>query len=470
VPDFLVSFAKLILLGLPTLGLIVFVHELGHFVAARIVGVRVITFSLGFGKRVWGIEHGGTDYRVCILPLGGYVKMAGDQIEEDRDGAADEFLSRRWYERAFIAAAGPGANFVMAAVCGVLYFATGIQYPLQPNVVGPVLPGSAAAAVGLVEGERVDAIDGELVTHWREVRVALDDAADEERGVTFRLSGDERGEREVRVPANLVQSLGDSLVAELPAEVGQLNVGTPAYQAGLRVGDVIVAVEGVAIRSWYDLLREIQSRPGQEITLEVERDGSRFTRSLSTIDNDGVGMIGVGVMEFGTAVQHYGLAEAVPLGISLTLDVWRQVVTSIGSAFSMIFRNPREASSGLAGPLAIMQISAQQAEAGRSELIFWLMFLSLALLSMNLLPIPVLDGGHIVVALYEGVSRRPISPPIYVAMYRMGLLFLLALMTLAFASDGFKFVQRNQAVRAVDEVTTPAAAPVDDDAAPSEGS
>lgn len=467
-PDMFASLARVLLLGLPTLGLIVFVHELGHFVAARIVGVRVITFSLGFGKRLWGFEHGGTDYRICALPLGGYVKMAGDQIEEEREEAPDEFLSRRWYERAFIAVAGPGANFVMAVICGVLFFATGIQYPLHPNVVGPVAPGSLAASLGMTEGDRITAVDGVDTGYWHDVELALEEAADGERPATLSLAGDGAG-REVRVPADGVPVLRDSLLVFISTEIGQVSVGTPAYQGGLQQGDVILAVNDTPVASWYDLTDEVRPRPAEAITLEIEREGGRITRALTTLDSNGIGLIGVEPVRVGTGNQSYGIGEAIPLGVEMTLGVWRQVVTGIGSAFAMMITNPKEATNGLAGPVAIMQISAQQAESGRSDLLYWLMFLSLALLSMNLLPIPVLDGGHIVVALYEGVSRRPISAPVYAVMYRVGLLFLLVLMTLAVAGDGFKVFQRSRAVNAVDEVTAPAPVAPDDDAAPSSG-
>jgi len=469
VPDMFNSLATVILLGLPLLGLIVFVHELGHFVAARIVGVRVLVFSLGFGKRLWGFEHGGTDYRVCALPLGGYVKMAGDQIEEEREEAPDEFLSRRWYERAFIAVAGPAANFVMAVICGVLFFATGIQYPIQPSVVGPVTPGGLAASLGISAGDRIVALDGVETPYWTDVERGLETAEEEGRAATLSLDAGADGTREVPVPADGVSVLRDSLLVHISNEVGRVSVGTPAYQAGLEPGDVITAVDDVPIASWYDLLVEVQARPGEEITLEFERNGAPVSRSLTTLDADGRGMIGVEAVRVATATQTYGLGESLSLGTRMTVSAWQQVVTGIGSAFATAITNPREATNGLAGPMAIMQISAQQARSGRSSLLNWMMFLNLALLSMNLLPIPVLDGGHIVVALYEGVSRRPISAPVYAVMYRVGLLFLLVLMTLAVAGDGFKVFQRSRAVDAADEVSESAPAAPDDDAAPASG-
>lgn len=446
-PDFI----KFLLFGVPILGVIVFVHELGHFIAARLVGVRVTVFSLGFGRRLVGFERGETDYRISLLPLGGYVKMAGDSIEEEREGAADEFLSRAWWERAFIAIAGPFANFVMAIFCAIVLFAAGVEFPLRPNVVGPVEPGSVAAEVGLQQGDVIERVGDTDTPNWHDVVQRLDEqigAGAEARLFVLRKDG---GAQTIPVGVTEAESLIVSLVPEIPAEVGQVTVGTPAYQAGLREGDRIVSVDGVAIEGWWDLRREVSTRPGQEITLVLERDGTHLERTITPADQDGVGLIGVSQVSQGTGVERYTLGQSIVQGTQYTVALVVRFVEGLGQ----LVTSWRTAGSNLAGPIAIVQMSAQQAEQGRTELLNWLIFVSVALMVMNLLPIPVLDGGHILVAVLEGVMRRPLGPRVMLAIWRAGMVFLLLLMTFAIANDGFKLVQRTRADRQVTEVEAP---------------
>ncbi len=441
---------QMIVLGVMVLGIIVFVHELGHFVAARLVGVRVSVFSLGFGPRVYGVRRGDTDYRLSLLPLGGYVKMAGDNIEEERSGRSDEFLSRRWYERAFIAVAGPLANLVMTVVCGILLYATGIEFPLQPNVVGRIADTSPIADLGFVQGERITAADGEPVTYWHDVRQAVVAARDAKRGLTLRVESDARTQ-DIVVPPARVSALDEALVPEIPAEVGELTVGYPAYQGGLREGDVIVSIDDTPIRDWWDLVDVVSARPGQEILVVYERDGQRFQRAMTPADEDGVGRVGIAPVTYETGVERFGLAEAIPRGTDYAMRMTGLFVSQLPKIFS----RPQNIGDNLAGPIAIMQMSATQAQRSRTDLLRWLMLVSVALMVMNLLPIPVLDGGHIAIALVEGVSRRPLAPRVHVAIYRVGMVFLLALMTYAVANDGRKLVQRQRAEQQVDPVEAP---------------
>lgn len=447
-PDIL----RLIVFGGLTLGVIVFVHELGHFIAARLVGVRVIQFSIGFGRRITGFTRGDTDYRLSILPLGGYVKMAGDNIEEERDGTPEEFLSRKWYERAFIAVAGPAANFVMAIACGILLFAAGAEYPLHPNVIGPIRAGTVADSLGLRQGETVVEVNDTPTPYWTDVLKALDDAraGKADAAVSLSLGVDSRS---VVVPHDRIAAVTDSLLPNIPAEVGQVTVGMPAFQAGLHDGDVVVAIDGLPILSWWDLLREISAKPGVPVEIVLERDGARLTRTVTPADQDGVGRIGVVQVSFGTGVQRFGPVESVKRGVGYTLSMCGGFLNGLKKLVS----KPQSLGSNLAGPIAIVQMSADQVQRGRTDLLNWVIFLSIALMTMNLLPIPVLDGGHILIAVIEGVTQRPLKPKIMVAIWRVGMVFLLALMTYAIANDGLKLWQRSRA----DDQDAPVEAPTD---------
>jgi regulator of sigma E protease len=453
VPDLL----TFIVFGFPLLGSIVFVHELGHFLAARIVGVRVEIFSLGFGRRLGGFVRGGTDYRVSLLPLGGYVKMAGDNLEDRRAGTKEEFLSRPWYDRVFIAIAGPLANFIMAIVCGILLFALGVEHALQPNVVGRIAEEAPINATGLQQGDRVDRVDGTETPYWYDVVDALARADDEHREASLAIT---RGDSSLSLalPATHLAGALETLVPEIPAVVGELTVGMPAYQAGLAEGDRIVSIDGVAIRDWWDLLREVSAKPGREIVLVFERGGQRVQRSLTPVSDEGSGKIGIAQVSYGTRVARFSILESVQRGTGSAVRLAGLVIGQLPKLPAMLFK-PQELGSNLAGPIAIIQMSADQVERGRTELLNWLMFVSIALMTMNLLPIPVLDGGHILVALIEALARKPLAPKVHLAITRVGMWFLALLMTFAIANDGLKLVQRKKAERDVPAVETPVGAP-----------
>ncbi len=435
---------KFVLLGIPVLGVIVLAHELGHFVAARLVGVRVLIFSIGFGRRLVGFRRGETDYRVSLIPVGGYVKMAGDSVEEEREGAPYEYLSRKWWERVIIAVAGPGANLAMALVCGVLMFAFGVQYPHQPNVVGPVDPGSVADSLGLRQEDVIVSVAGDSTRNWRSVVMALDAGADAPGGATLVVTTAEVP-REIHVPRSAVEALLTTLVPNVPAVVGALSVGLPAYQAGLRKGDRIVEIDGVPIRAWSDLRRNIIGRAGEPITLLVEREGATFTRSVTPLDQDGSGVIGIEGISYGIFVQRFSPGESVRLGVSYAFTMAGNFLRG----FAQLFVRPAELGKNVVGPIGIMQMSAEQVERGRTDLLNWLIFVSIALLIMNLLPIPVLDGGHVLSAVIEAVRGRQLGARGQGILWRAGAAFLLALMVYVTAKDIFREWQRSRADRQV---------------------
>jgi regulator of sigma E protease len=431
----------------PVLGLIVFVHELGHLIAARMVGVKVTVFSLGFGQRLFGFQRGDTDYRVSLLPLGGYVKMAGDNLEEERSGDPDEFLSRNWYERAFIAVAGPAANFVMATVCAVLIFYLGVHYPLYPPTVGPVAEGGAIAELGLAQGDRVLEVGGETVTYMEDIQQGLSRAIDEKTPIDLLVvrAGADTAPAVVPLTVLDAESLATNLVPNFPAIVGQVTVGTPAYQSGLREGDRFIEVAGVAIDSWWDLVDQISARPNEEIEIVVVRGDQTIRRMVTPANESGDGRIGIAHQYFGTGIRKHGLGESVGLGWGHVTGLSVRFVQGLGTWAGSIFDEPKNIGSGLAGPISIVKMSADQAGRNRTDLLNWLVLISIALMVMNLLPIPVLDGGHILVAFIEGIMRRPLGPRFMMALWRMGMVFLLLLMTFAIANDGLKLVQRTRA-------------------------
>jgi regulator of sigma E protease len=303
-------------------------------------------------------------------------------------------------------------------------------------------------------------VDDEPTAYWSDVNLALDDAAGEGRAAVLRLESAGGFRRSVVVSPAAAESLNATLLPFIPSTIGQVTVGAPAYQAGLRDGDRIVEIEGLPIDSWWDLRDAIMKRPGMPTEIVVEREGERLARSVTPAEQGGRGVIGIIHEFYGTGVRRYGPGESISRGVGYTL----QVCANFANGLRQLFSAPQSLGSNLAGPIAIVQMSADQAQRGRTDLLNWLIFISIALMTMNLLPIPVLDGGHILVAVIEGVSRRPLGPRFMLAFWRAGMVFLLLLMTFAIANDGLKLVQRSRANRQappVEEAPADASAPAE---------
>jgi regulator of sigma E protease len=427
------------------LGAMIFVHELGHFLVAKWLGIRVEVFSLGFGKRLIGFRRGDTDYRLSLLPLGGYVKMAGDNIGEDRAGAPDEFLSHSKWHRFLVAIAGPAMNiltaFAIPFAASMIYFAVP-AYKTEPVVVASVKPESTAAKAGLQPGDRIVEFNGTQVETWRdfEDHVLLSPGQNASLVV-------ERGGQRTNLAAEIeTDDIGGEKIGalriqpELPGvaiQVVRVVDGQPAQAAGMKVGDKIVAVNDAPVGAdLAGLIHTINRHPGQPLKVTIERDGQLSDLTATPALEDGVGRLG-----FQPNWTNIPM-NTTPLGAvdaaKYSYDTNMRFLRLTGAAFMQIFKGQRSASGVLAGPIGIAEIVGQAAEQGIGPVFELMGLLSLNLGIFNLLPIPVLDGGLIFMLGLEAVLGwfgRSLSLGVKEKMINVGLVLIVLLMGFVIFND-----------------------------------
>ncbi len=408
------------------LGVLVFIHESGHFLTAKWVGVRVKTFSLGFPPKLVGRKWGDTEYVIGLLPLGGYVKMAGDNPAES-SGDPREFLSRSKWERLAISIAGPLANLALAIAILTLLFMVGLERPAgleDPPVIRYVAEDSPAGRAGLAPGDHVLEIQGTKTETWSDVLDHVIVSANEKLSVVVLRNG-ERVETELEVALRGEDGAGVAgLFPPLQPDVGRLTPGFPAEQAGIRVGDVITRVEGKPILYFEDLIEAIESSAGSEVAIEVLRGQERLEFVLTPRRDQGRWFIGIAPGPPPTVIERYsnpflafGAATKETVRFTrLTLVVLGKLVTGRASVRQM------------SGPIGIAQASGETARRGFKDLLTFMAFLSLNLGILNLLPIPLLDGGHMAIIALEGLSGRDFSLQMKERILQVGFVMLLLLM------------------------------------------
>lgn len=446
------DFWMIALYGALVLGVLVFVHELGHFLVAKWLGVRVLSFSIGMGPRLFGFTRGGTDYRISMLPLGGFVRMAGDSPEaQDRQGQPYEFLEKPWWARALITAAGPVANLLLAFLINVAVYLIGIRTPDFPSTVGRVGPGSIAQSVGVREWDRIETFDGRPAGTMRQLATAVDRAVRSKGSDEVPLTVVRGGSRvELRVPRPDAARLAKELDWNTGTVIGRVFLGLPAYQAGLREGDEILSVDGERVSNWNDLSARIRRSPDTPLDIQVRRGSQVFSITVKTTPDS---VIGISLPETITTVERFPLPEALSLGVRQTWYATSQIYQGLWSFVT----NPIRLSSSVAGPIAIAQVAREQARSGLDQLLSFASFISVALMAMNLLPIPILDGGHVLFALLEGIRRRPLSFRTQAAFQRIGLAVLGGLVIFSFANDLTRVSQRKRAEDDINRRLNPSA-------------
>jgi regulator of sigma E protease len=422
-----------ILAFLFVLGVLIFVHELGHFLMARRIGVRVLTFSLGFGPKLINVKRGGTEYCISAIPLGGYVKMAGENPEDSRTGAPDEFLSKGKWQRFQVLVMGPVMNLLLAVIVMALVYYQGAQLPQfeqQPVVIGTFAPDAAAAKAGLKPGDRIVSVDGDTVDSWDKFSMAI--VAKAKRQVTIGYVRDGRAGEVMLVPAAQGKyEMGDiGVQPQIHPEVDEVSPGQPAAEAGLRKGDAILAANNEVNVSYDRLIELIRAGAGKTLVLQVKRGNSIEIVNVAPRDIGGTVMIGAQIRPWETHTVNPGLAEAVKLSIQKNWEWTRLIVQTLGGLFT------RETSvKQLMGPVAIADLSGAAAQAGWISLFSLMAMISLNLGLLNLMPIPVLDGGHIFILALEGLARRDFSMRVKEKMLLAGFVLLLMLMVTVIYND-----------------------------------
>ena len=410
------------------LGVLVFVHELGHFLMARRLGVRVLTFSLGFGPKILKATRGDTEYCVSAIPLGGYVKMAGEHGEEDRAGAPDEFMSKSKWERFLVLIMGPAMNLVLAVIVMWLVLYQGAEepaYEVEPPVVGRVVDDSPAAEAGIAVGERIVSVAGRAVDTWNALFMEVLPRAEREIPVVVRdVDGQERT-LQVTPDAQTSFEMGDLGVGPaVHPQIVQVVPDEPAERAGLRARDVIEAVDGEQVDR-AGLIARINASPDVSLTLTVRRDGEPLQVAVTPALRGDVGLTGMTVSPFETRI-----VEAFGMSLERNYE-WSGLIFQTLWGLLTAETSPRQ----LVGPVGIAQLSGSAAQVGWIQLFSLMAMISLNLGILNLLPIPVLDGGHIFIMGMESVARRDFSMRAKERMLLAGFVILMMLMVTVIYND-----------------------------------
>ena len=415
------------------LSVLVFVHELGHFLMARRLGVRVLTFSIGFGPKVIKFTRGDTEYCVSAIPLGGYVKMAGDNPEETRTGADDEFMSKTKWERFQVLVMGPAMNLILAVLVMWVVLYQGAEVPAfesEPPVVGQVVEDSPAEQAGIAVGEQIISVAGRVVATWDELFVAVLPRADREISVVVRGSDGRERTLQVTPDARTEFEMGDLGVGPaLHPQIIEVNPGEPADKAGLEAGDLIYAIDGEPV-SGDELVPRISESADTALTMTVKRD--RRTRDLvvTPMMRGDTAVIGVQFRPFEVRIVEPDIVEAFQMSLEQNYE-WSGLIFQTLWGLVTTETSPKQ----LVGPVGIAQLSGGAAELGWVALFGLMSMISLNLGILNLLPIPVLDGGHIFIMAMEGVSRRDFSVRVKERMLLAGFMVLMMLMVTVIYND-----------------------------------
>ena len=439
-----------------TLAILITVHEYGHFWVARRCGVKVLRFSVGFGKRIFSwYDKKGTEFSLALIPLGGFVKML-----DEREGAVADnekhlsFNSQPVLSRIAIVAAGPIANFLLAIVVLALMYFMGVRSVIPQ--VGQVLPDSAAAVAGIQSGDQILAVDGQPTQGWRAVNLELLSYVGETRSISLTVQSGEPGqvahgaisEKQLKVTqwlvndetANPVQALGIiPFTPTIPAVIGEIVEGGAADKAGIKAGDQILASNDVLVTDWMQWVDSVRGHPDTVMNVELLRNNQAVFIELrptaKDVDGQQVGHIGAAVKPFDWPEGMIQTLEFSPLnalmkGVEATWSLVTMTVVSLQKMLVGLI-----SVKNLSGPITIATVASASLQSGMESFLYFLGMLSVSLGVLNLLPVPVLDGGHLLFYLVEWVRGKPLSDKVQLVGWKVGVTLVMCVMMLAFYND-----------------------------------
>lgn len=414
-------------------GIIVLAHESGHFFAARLMKIRVEVFSFGIGRRLFGWKRGQTDFRVSLIPLGGYVRLGGEEEFDSDRIKPDDFYAKNRGQRFFTMVMGSVMNMILAFAILVVINLTGVEKPAyeswQPEI-GYIAKDSPAASAGLSEGDLLLAINGQRVLTWRDVDLIIGSSPSEILEIEYRREGELKKTR-LQVRARKEYSVGYAgFYWVQPAVIDRIDKGYPAYKAGLKKGDRIIAVNGKPVGTYFKVREMILDSPQEKMEFLVLRENTEKTLAFTPIKGEnGKGVAGFQVkydfikIRYGFfASLREGFKESVRL-LTLTVKVFQKIIRRTIPLRSM------------SGPMEIGEVAHQALEMGLSNFFLLIAFISLQLGLINLFPIPGLDGGHLLILSVETVFRRDLNMKLKTALLYAGFLMLIALMIFVILND-----------------------------------
>lgn len=435
------------------IGILVAIHEFGHYIVARLCGVKVLRYSIGFGQVLWSKRSGAdqTEYCLSAIPLGGYVKLLDERDCAVSFAERDRAFNRQSSAvRIAILAAGPAFNLLFAIVAYAAMFMSGV--PGMKAVIGTVDPGSVAASAGLHDGDRIVAVGGRSVLTWESatlamlddmlsegaIRLEVADSTGKTRVATILTAG---RESQLTEPGKLFTGLGMKPWSPEPDRVvSAVTPGSPADAAGVRAGDRVVSMNGQPVKSLGTWIQYIRSHPGETITLDVERNGRQigFKVPIGKVQDRGatIGQIGAafalpkGVLESMRAEERYGPLQSLERGVAKT---WEMSALTLRMMWRMVTGDVSP--KNISGPINIAEYAGMSASIGATAFLNFLAIVSISLGVLNLLPVPMLDGGQIVYTVAETFKGGPLSERSQVIGQQIGIALLLALMSFAFYND-----------------------------------
>jgi regulator of sigma E protease len=440
-----------------TIGVLVFVHELGHFLAAISCGMRADVFALGMGNRVFGWNkingftfgklrddidlQGNTDYRVAAFPIGGYVKISGmvdESLDDGLEGSEPqpwEYRAKPIWQRMIVISAGVVMNILLAIVIfwGISYVQG--ESLMQTTEIGMVVKDSPAAAAGLTAGDKIIAINDTPIGHWEAIQTTMYfDQIGKDLTLTIERSGIRQS---VFIRRDDIPDISETTFGIIPnfteAVINDVLFGKPAEQSGLRSNDIIVSINGEPVFNQDQVIRVISANPDRTVQMRIKR-GEEYSDITVTPASDG--RIGITVSARYTGpitTLQYGIFESFPRGVRQTVNA----TTLFGHSIWQLIAGKAEFSKSVGGPVKIAQIATRSAEIGFMSFLAFMALLSISLAVMNILPFPALDGGHLMLLLYELIAKKPLPHRIQIRIQQVGMVILLSFMVFVLYNDIF---------------------------------
>ncbi len=430
------SFFGPLLTFIVVLGIIVLVHECGHFFAARLMKIRVETFSIGFGPAIWKRKRKDTEFRLSIIPLGGYVKLLGEDESENTVISPDNFLAKNRAQKIFTLIMGSVMNIILAIVVIFLINLSGVEidsYKLQKPEIGFVSEASAAEKAGLQSGDLILKINNRPIKNWEQLELTIATSPNEELQLEI-MRRNEILSLSLKPDKGKQLEIGYAgIVAPIPAIVGEVTPGMPAEKVGLKKKDRIIAIDETPCANYFAVAEIIRKNPEKKLTFTVVRNDQQLKLEITPIRNEqGYGQIGFQAM-LETKLVRYSLPQALAESIRRNLKMSTLVFESLKKILT-----GKLSPKSLSGPIEIARFSHQALESGLRSFFFLIAFISLQLGLINLFPIPALDGGHIFILTIETILRRDLPLRLKNLLLYIGFAFLILLMAFVILNDIIK--------------------------------